>query len=84
MKLLAIAVVACVLFVALGACGGRRTVADATNADSNFATFLSRYDEAIGEFAKGRPAKVKSLWSHRPDVTLVGGFGGIGTTVGMP
>jgi ketosteroid isomerase-like protein len=77
MKLLAIAVVAGMLFGGFAACGGRRTAANATNGDGNFATFLSKYDEAIGEFAKGRPAKVKRLWSHRPDVTLVGGFGGI-------
>jgi hypothetical protein len=60
MKLLAITVVACVLFVALGACVGRRTAADATNADGNFATFLSKYDEAIGEFAKEDLQKSKA------------------------
>ena len=53
MKLLAIAVVAGLLFVGFAACDGRRTAADASNADGNFATFLSKYDEAIGEFAKG-------------------------------
>jgi ketosteroid isomerase-like protein len=41
-----------------------------------FAAFLSQYDDAIRDFAKGRPEKVKGLWSHSSDVTLVGGFGG--------
>jgi hypothetical protein len=62
-----------VLAVGLIACGSRLRISDdRANADNEFAAFLSKYDEAIGEFAKGRPAKVKSLWSRRPDVTLVG------------
>jgi ketosteroid isomerase-like protein len=69
--------VACLLALGLSACGSRlRTSAATANADKEFAAFLPIYDEAIREFAKGRPAKVKDLWSRRPDVTLVGGFGG--------
>jgi hypothetical protein len=69
--------VACVLAVGLSACGSRlRDSDDREKVDNEFAAFLPKYDDAIGEFAKGRPAKVKSLWSRRPDVTLVGGFGG--------
>jgi ketosteroid isomerase-like protein len=69
--------VACALAVGLSAYGSRMRNSDhRANADNEFAAFLPKYDEAIREFAKGRPAKVKSLWSRRPDVTLVGGFGG--------
>ena len=68
---------ACVLAVGLSACGNRlRTSADMASADNEFAAFLPKYDEAIREFARGRPEKVKDLWSRGPDVTLVGGFGG--------
>jgi hypothetical protein len=47
------------------------------NGAAEFASFLAEYDDAIREFAHGRPAKVKSLWSRGSDVTLAGGFGGI-------
>jgi hypothetical protein len=63
--------VACLLALGLSACGSRlRTSAPTANADKEFAAFLSIYDEAIREFAKGRPAKVKDLWSRRALITL--------------
>lgn len=41
-----------------------------------FEAFLARADKAQLEFQQGNPGPYKSLWSHRPDVTLAGGFGG--------
>jgi hypothetical protein len=40
-----------------------------------FRAFLSKVYEAQVEFAKGRPAAFKTLWSQRPDITIFGGFG---------
>jgi ketosteroid isomerase-like protein len=52
-------------------------VQGAARGDGKFTSFLAEYDSAIQEFALGRPAKAKSLWSRCPDVSLVGGFGGV-------
>ena len=39
-------------------------------------TFMRRLEAAEEEFARGRPADFKALWSHADDVTLSGGLGG--------
>jgi ketosteroid isomerase-like protein len=38
--------------------------------------FITRLEAAEKEFARGRPADFKALWSHTDDVTLSGGLGG--------
>ena len=38
--------------------------------------FMTRLEAAEEEFARGRPADFKALWSHTDDVTLSGGLGG--------
>jgi ketosteroid isomerase-like protein len=68
----------CLLILSVPACARRSSPGPTTaKEDSEFRTFLADYDEGIREFAQGKPAKVKTLWSHRPDVTLIGGFGGV-------
>ena len=42
---------------------------------ADFRAFLDKLHEAHEEFINGRPAALKALWSHRPDVTIFGGFG---------
>jgi SnoaL-like protein len=42
---------------------------------AEFRAFLDKLHEAHEEFINGRPAAFKALWSHRPDVTIFGGFG---------
>jgi ketosteroid isomerase-like protein len=43
--------------------------------DIEFRAFLNKVNEAQVEFVQGRAAAFKALWSHRPDVTIFGGFG---------
>jgi hypothetical protein len=43
---------------------------------ANFVAFLDLVDGAQSELQQGNPAAYKALWSHGPDVTLGGGFGG--------
>jgi ketosteroid isomerase-like protein len=38
--------------------------------------FMAKLETAEEEFARGRPADFKMLWSHTNDVTLSGGLGG--------
>jgi ketosteroid isomerase-like protein len=38
--------------------------------------FMMKLEAAEEEFARGRPADFKMLWSHADDVTLSGGLGG--------
>lgn len=38
--------------------------------------FMVKLEAAEAEFARGRPADFKMLWSHTDDVTLSGGLGG--------
>lgn len=49
----------------------------AVRSTSAFEAFLDRADKAQREFQQGNPEPYKSLWSHQPDVTLAGGFGGV-------
>ena len=51
------------------------TTSAARNMQS-FEAFLHEADAAQLEFQQGRPARYQALWSHEPDVTLAGGFGG--------
>ncbi|HEY7558874.1 MAG TPA: nuclear transport factor 2 family protein [Candidatus Binatia bacterium] len=44
--------------------------------DSEWTVFIAKLEAAETEFAQGRPAAFKELWSHADDVTLCGGFGG--------
>ena len=46
-------------------------------ADSEWSAFMARLDAAEHEFAQGRPAAFKALWSHGDEVSLCGGFGGM-------
>jgi ketosteroid isomerase-like protein len=46
-------------------------------ADSEWAAFIAKLEAAEHEFAQGRPAAFKALWSHGDDVSICGAFGGI-------
>ena len=46
-------------------------------ADSEWNAFMTRLETAEHEFAQGRPAAFKALWSHGDEVSLCGGFGGV-------
>jgi ketosteroid isomerase-like protein len=46
-------------------------------ADPDWTAFIAKLEAAEHEFAQGRPAAFKTLWSHGDDVTLCGGFGGV-------
>jgi ketosteroid isomerase-like protein len=46
-------------------------------ADSEWAAFIVKLEAAEYEFAQGRPAAFKDLWSHSDDVSICGAFGGI-------
>ena len=45
--------------------------------DSEWAAFIAKLEAAEHEFAQGRPAAFKALWSHSDDVSICGAFGGI-------
>jgi ketosteroid isomerase-like protein len=44
---------------------------------SEWATFMAKLEAAEHEFAQGRPAAFKALWSHSDDVSICGAFGGV-------
>lgn len=44
--------------------------------EQDFPSFLSQLDDSIREFVKGNAEIGERLWSHEPDVTLIGGYGG--------
>jgi ketosteroid isomerase-like protein len=46
-------------------------------ADSEWAAFITKLEAAEHEFAQGRPAAFKALWSHSDDVSICGAFGGV-------
>jgi ketosteroid isomerase-like protein len=46
-------------------------------ADSEWAAFMAKLEAAEHEFAQGRPAAFKALWSRSDDVSICGAFGGI-------
>ncbi len=48
-------------------------------AGSEWAAFIAKLEAAEHEFAQGRPASFKALWSHSDDVSICGAFGGIET-----
>ena len=50
-------------------------------ADSKWTAFVAKLEAAEEEFVQGRPASFQALWSRADDVTLCGGFGGIGTVL---
>jgi len=45
--------------------------------DSEWTTFMVKLEAAEHEFAQGRPAAFKALWSHSNDASICGAFGGI-------
>ena len=45
---------------------------------SEWAAFIAKLEAGEHEFAQGRPAAFKALWSHSDDVSICGAFGGIG------
>jgi len=46
-------------------------------ADSEWTDFIAKLETAEHEFAQGRPAAFKDLWSHSDDVSICGAFGGV-------
>src|SRR5215468_2316570 len=44
---------------------------------SEWAAFITKLEAAELEFAQGRPAAFKALWSHSDDVSICGAFGGV-------
>ena len=46
-------------------------------ADSEWAAFIAKLEVAEHEFAQGRPAAFKALWTHSDDVSICGAFGGV-------
>jgi hypothetical protein len=46
-------------------------------ADPEWTAFIAKLEAAEHEFAQGRPATFKALWSHGDEVSLCGGFGGV-------
>lgn len=46
-------------------------------ADPEWTAFMANLEAAESEFAQGRPAAFKALWSHGDEVSLCGGFGGV-------
>ncbi len=52
-------------------------MSNARLADSEWIAFMARLETAEHEFAQGRPAAFKALWSHGDEVSLCGGFGGV-------
>jgi hypothetical protein len=45
--------------------------------DPEWTAFIAKLETAEHEFAEGRPAAFKALWSHGDEVSLCGGFGGV-------
>ena len=45
--------------------------------DPEWTAFIAKLEAAEHEFAQGRPAAFKALWSHDDQVSLCGGFGGV-------
>ena len=43
----------------------------------DFDQVVQRYHLALAELGKGNPEPVKALFSHRGDVSVAGGFGGV-------
>jgi SnoaL-like domain len=52
-------------------------MSNAREPDSEWSAFIARLETAEHEFAQGRPAAFKALWSHGDEVSLCGGFGGM-------
>jgi len=46
-------------------------------ADSEWTDFIAKLEAAEHEFAQGRSAAFKALWSHSDDVSICGAFGGV-------
>lgn len=44
---------------------------------SEWTVFIAQLEAAEHDFAQGRPAAFKALWSHGEEVSLCGGFGGV-------
>ena len=48
-----------------------------TTGDASFDALLREIEAAQLQLVNGQPAAFKALWSHRDDVTLSGGLGGV-------
>jgi len=46
-------------------------------AGSEWVAFIAKLEAAEHEFAHGRPAAFKALWSHSDDASICGAFGGV-------
>jgi hypothetical protein len=62
-------------FVASGNVTSGKSAAAEPPELTEFRAFLDKLHEAHEEFINGRPDAFKASWSHRPDVTIFGGFG---------
>jgi ketosteroid isomerase-like protein len=51
--------------------------ADQTTTDPHWPVFINKLEAAEIQFAPGRPAAFKALWSRGDDVSLYGAFGGV-------
>ena len=49
--------------------------ADQTTTDPHWPVFINKLEAAELQFAQGRPAAFKALWSRGDDVSLYGAFG---------
>jgi hypothetical protein len=43
---------------------------------SDWESFMSQCQDALGHLVEGRPEPFKALWSHADDVVIMGAFGG--------
>lgn len=44
--------------------------------NSDWDDFVSRCQQALGDFVEGRPEPFKAMWSYADDVVIMGAFGG--------
>ena len=44
--------------------------------ESDWESFMSQCQDALGHLVEGRPEPFKALWSHADDVVIMGAFGG--------
>jgi ketosteroid isomerase-like protein len=53
------------------------TLSQTASSDSSLQSFLPRFEAGINDFINGDPALWKKNASHRDDVTIMGGWGGL-------
>jgi ketosteroid isomerase-like protein len=65
-----------VLLLSAGAASPAAAPPQRTPRADSFDAMLAQLEAAQVELVRGRPEPFKALWSHRDDVTLIGGLGG--------